>query len=153
MKAIVALGSGVVVMICDQLLKNAIARNPNISVTSWIGISNTVHPWGISALSVDPRIYTVAAFAILALICIVLFRYTMTAQLQWALALVIGGGASNLIDHLVHGQIIETFYIASLEFNLADIALLTSVLLIFHDMLLRLKKLDSTMEKKSVNEH
>lgn len=152
MKAIPTLSVGIAVTVLDQLLKYAIARNDvYASLLSLIGISYAAHPWSVPALSVDPRIYSMIAFLTLAVACFFLFRYALAGGLQWALILLLGGGASNLLDHILRNEIVETLFILDFQFNVADIALLTSGLLAFHYLLKHFRTSAPVAEEESSN--
>ena len=69
-----------------------------------------------------PAIFLIAFFLI--------FLKTKRSHLQLPLILIIAGGASNLIDFISRGAIIDYLHIIHFYFNLADIAILTGVLLI-----------------------
>jgi signal peptidase II len=79
----------------------------------------------------------IAAFL---LVVLILWRGRRQHRLEWPLALLVAGAASNLYDRVVHGFIIDYVYIADWWpiFNLAD-AMLTAAVVI---VIWRTKKID-----------
>lgn len=114
--------------VIDGLFRLVMAWNPGVSF-SILGGARAVPAWVLSAVAVG--------------ICIgllVWLRRTDRAVTGWGIGLVMGGAIGNVIDRVRWGAVLDfaDFYIGQWHwpaFNLADVAIVVGVALIFIDSL------------------
>lgn len=116
----------------DQALKALIRTQPQgavlFSVPPVLEITHRVNTGAaFSLLAGNPLLVTLLSAALLGALCAVMLRLLCpTRAARMALAFVIGGGAGNLIDRLVFGEVtdyIRLLFIRFPVFNLADVCI------------------------------
>lgn len=130
MKGLIALAA--LLAAADEALKALIRTQPQGAVLfSMPPIMEITHRANTGAafslLSGNPLLVTLLSAALLAALCAVMLRVLrLTRAARIALAFVIGGGAGNLIDRLVFGEVtdyIRLLFIRFPVFNLADMCI------------------------------
>ncbi len=159
---ILALVTGVMVLVADQLTKNYIVANFTLGQTypaiegifdftyihnkggAW-GMMNT-HPWLLLSLA-----------AIVSIICIMLLvKYRSQSKLMfWALTLVLSGGLGNIIDRVFreHHSVVDFIDVSFIEFpvfNVADCAVCIGAGLLVLFFVIDIIKTGKNDEKKSL---
>ena len=149
------LATAIIVAILDQLSKAAVLAffagrgfGDRETVTSFFNLSLTYNR-GISfglfngGAGLNSLIFSLAAGAIVALLIFWLSRAT-SPFLAFAIGLIIGGAAGNVIDRLRLGAVVDflDFHVQSLHwpaFNLADSAITVGAVLLIFDELRRVR--------------
>lgn len=160
---ILALVTGALVLVADQLTKNYITANFTLGQTypavegvfdltyihnkggAW-GMMNS-HPWLLLALA-----------ATITIICIMLLvKYRSQSKLMfWALTLVLSGGLGNIIDRIfrVHHSVVDFIDLSFIEFpvfNIADCAVCIGAGLLVLFFLIDIVKTGKNEPKKQSN--
>lgn len=160
---ILALVTGALVLVADQLTKNYITANFTLGQTypavegvfdltyihnkggAW-GMMNS-HPWLLLALA-----------AMITIICIMLLvKYRSQSKLMfWALTLVLSGGLGNIIDRIfrAHHSVVDFIDLSFIEFpvfNIADCAVCIGAGLLVLFFLIDIVKTGKNDPKKQIN--
>ena len=80
-------------------------------------------------------IFTVATAAVLIVLLVVSFKYRRSDWHIAAISLAVAGGASNLLDRITHGTVVDFVSVGfgglrSGIFNIADVAILAGILML-----------------------
>ena len=139
-----------IVIAADQVTKYLIQSNMNLneSIPLLDGIFHItyIHNYGAAFSSFQNKtafLITVQCVVILAVLAyLIKKRKTEHPALPWSLALIVSGGAGNLIDRMVHGYVVDflDFRIWPI-FNVSDIAVCVGCgLLILYVLILEPRK-------------
>ncbi len=121
----------VLIVLADQGLKSAVWHLTGKMHANDDSLMRAIlNPYAAFSLPLSANAQITASLVSLAIV-IALARKYLHTPLLFSIALIMGGGLSNFIDRVRLQQVIDVITVGGLALNLADVAILTGVLLAF----------------------
>lgn len=141
--------AGIGVFVADQLSKGLIDRTPqDFDHTVIPGLFRIIHAdnpgvaFGLfqySSPGFRDLLITASSIALLVVLAL-LWKNKQSSRTGYAMALIVGGACGNLLDRILHGQVVDflLFYVGSHSwpvFNLADSAIVIGAALLVWEII------------------
>lgn len=136
--------------IVDQVIKWVVATNMTIDqkitvIPGVIGLTSIRNRGAAFGMLQNQRLFFIVITSIVLIGIILYLRkiYREQTFLSYGLALILGGALGNFVDRAINGEVVdmlEFLFVAYPIFNFADVFIVTGVVIVFIDAIMKAKK-------------